>query len=180
MSLKEKLFKKNLIHKGKAVDFYCDEIVLPNKHHSTREYLGHPGAASVLPFVDSERIVLVRQYRYPIKQITYEIPAGKMEKGESALKCIKRELKEETGFTASKIEKLLAFYPSTAFSTELLYVFAAFGLKAGKETPDEDEFVANEIVRFDEALKMIKSGKITDSKTIIALLYYAYYKEGKK
>jgi ADP-ribose pyrophosphatase len=172
MDMTEKTVKKNLIHRGKAVDFYCDEIVLSNKHHSTREYLSHPGAASVLPFLDEKKIVLVKQYRYPIKQVTLELPAGKLEKGETPLAGIKRELKEETGFSAKKIIKLLSFYPSTAFSNELLYIFAAFDLKAGKENPDDDEIVANEILDFDEAIKMIYTGKIIDSKTIIALLFY--------
>ncbi|MDR1952512.1 MAG: NUDIX hydrolase [Elusimicrobiota bacterium] len=171
--MKEKLFKKNLIHKGRAVDFYCDEIVLPNNHHSFREYLGHPGAAAVLPFLDKKTIVLVKQYRYPVKQATLELPAGKLEKGESPVKGVKRELKEETGYSAKKIEKLIQFYPSTAFSNELLHIFAATDLVCGKTNPDEDEFVANEILDFDEAVKMVYNGKIMDAKTIIALLLWA-------
>jgi len=176
-SMEEKLVKKNLIHKGKAVDFYCDEVLLPNAHHSTREYLNHPGAASVIPFLDKNRIILVKQYRYPVQRITYEIPAGKADKGETPLECIKRELKEETGYSAKRIEEILSFYPSTAFSNELLHIFAAYELESGNVNPDEDEFLSNVIIDYDEALKMVYSGQIKDSKTVIALLYFANNKK---
>jgi ADP-ribose pyrophosphatase len=104
--------------------------------------------------------------------MTLELPAGKMEKGEDPLFTIKRELKEETGYTAKTYEKLFAFYPSTAFSNELLHVWVAKDLSKGEQMPDDDEFVANEIMPFEQALEMIKIGKIIDSKTMIALLYY--------
>ncbi|MCL2485882.1 MAG: NUDIX hydrolase [Endomicrobia bacterium] len=168
----EKLVKKNKIYQGKAVDFYCDEVSLPNGQSATREYLGHPGAAAVLPFLDKNNIVLVKQYRYPIDKITYEIPAGKLDKGETPIECIKRELEEETGLKAKRIEKLISFYPTTAFSNEILHIFAAFGLKKGKTNPDADEFISGEIIKFKEALDMVKSGEIMDSKTVIALLYF--------
>jgi ADP-ribose pyrophosphatase len=176
-NLEEQLIKKNQIHKGKAVDFYCDEVLLPNGHHSTREYLNHPGASSILPFLDENRIILVQQYRYPIGRITLELPAGKADKGETPLECITRELKEETGYISKKIEQIMAFYPSTAFSNELLYIFAAYELEKGANNPDEDEFVANVIMDFDKAVQMVYSGKIQDSKTIIALLYFASIKK---
>lgn len=170
--MREKLIKKNRIYEGKAVDFYCDEIELPNGKTATREYLGHPGAAAVLPFLNKNDIVLVKQYRYAIDKITYEIPAGKLDKGELPEECIKRELEEETGYKAKTIEKLIDFHPSTAFSDEILYIFVAFGLEKGQFKPDEDEFIKKEIIPFKEALDMIKKGKIVDSKTIIALLYF--------
>lgn len=168
----EKLVKKNKIYTGKAVDFYSDEVSLQNGEHAVREYLGHPGAAAVLPFLDRRNIVLVRQYRYPIGKYTYEIPAGKLDKGESPLDCIKRELEEETGYKAKRIEKMLDFYPSTAFSDEILHIYAAFGLVKGESHPDEDEFVSTEIFDFKKAVAMVKSGEIMDSKTVIALLYF--------
>ncbi|MDR1696420.1 MAG: NUDIX hydrolase [Endomicrobium sp.] len=168
----EKLIKKNRIYQGKAVDFYCDEVQLPNGQTATREYLGHPGAAAVLPFLDKNNIVLVKQYRHPVGKITYEIPAGKLDKGETPVEGIKRELEEETGFKAKKIEKLISFYPTTAFSNEILHIFAAFGLKKGNTNPDSDEFVSAGIFGFYEALDMVKRGEIMDSKTVIALLYF--------
>ncbi|MDR2772790.1 MAG: NUDIX hydrolase [Elusimicrobiota bacterium] len=172
MIMKEKLVKKNLLHKGKAVDFYCDDVMLPNKHMSKREYLGHPGAAAVLPFLDERLIVLVKQYRYPINEITLELPAGKLEKGENPLKAIRRELKEETGYKAKTFQKMISFYPSTTFSTELLHIYAAFDLTEGKSQPDVDEIVNKEILPIGEAIDMLFAGKIRDCKTVIALLFW--------
>ncbi|MDR2192570.1 MAG: NUDIX hydrolase [Endomicrobium sp.] len=168
----EKLVKQNKIYSGRAVDFYCDEVELPNEEIAKREYLGHPGAAAVLAFLDKKNIVLVKQFRYPVGKITYEIPAGKIDPGETPLHCIEREIEEETGFIAKRFEKLISFYPTTAFSNEILHVFAAFGLERGKQNPDEDEFISAEIVSFKQALKMVKSGQIMDAKTVVALLYF--------
>ena len=172
MNIVEKLIKKNKVYCGSAIDLFCDKIELPNGAVAKREYLGHPGAAAVLPFISRKSIVLVKQYRYPINQITYEIPAGKIDKGETPLECITRELEEETGYRAKKLKKLLAFYPTAAFSNEIIHIFAAFGRINGEQNPDEDEFVSREIMSFKEAVKMVKTGKIKDSKTIIALLYF--------
>ena len=168
----EKLIKREKIYKGKAVDFYKDEVSLPNGRTAVREYLGHPGAAAVLPFLDRRNMILVKQYRYPIGKYTYEIPAGKLDKNESPVQCVQRELEEETGYKARRIEKMLDFYPSTAFSNEILYIFAAFGLEKGNCRPDEDEFVSTVIFDFKKAVNMMKSGEIMDSKTVIALLYF--------
>jgi ADP-ribose pyrophosphatase len=168
----EKLVKRNKIYDGLAVNFFCDDVKLSNNAIAKREYVAHPGGAAILPFVDSKNIVLVKQYRYPINQITYEIPAGKIDKGETPIKCATRELKEETGYKAKRLEALLSFYPAAAFSTEILYIFAAFDIENGKENLDENEFLSKEIVGFKNAVKMIKTGKIKDSKTIIALLYF--------
>ena len=173
MKLKEKVYKKNRIYTGKAINFCKDDIVLPNGNKAIREYIDHPGAVAIVPFINKTDIIMVKQYRYPVDKITYEIPAGKLDKKESLLKCAKRELKEETGYTAKNIKKLISFYPSSAFSNEELIIYIAKNLMAGKQNPDEDEFIQNTIVPFKKALQMIKQGKIKDSKTIIALLYIA-------
>jgi ADP-ribose pyrophosphatase len=171
--LTEKSLNKSLIYKGNFTELFCDEVQLPNGKTATREYIKHPGAAAVLAFVDKERIVLVKQYRYVIGETTYEIPAGKIDAGETPLECVMRELEEETGYKAKKFEAMLSFYPTSAFSTELLHIFLAFNLEIGKLNPDEDEFVDSEIINFKYALDMVKTGRIKDSKTIIALLYFA-------
>jgi len=168
----EKLVKKNKIYSGKAVDFYCDEVELCDGESATREYLGHPGAAAALVFFDKKNIVLVKQFRYPIGKITYEIPAGKLDAGETPLRCIEREIEEETGFIAKRLEKLISIYPTTAFSNEVLHIFAGFGLEKGRQNPDKDEFVSTEIINFQKALEMVKNGQIMDAKTVIALLYF--------
>ncbi|MDR0399086.1 NUDIX domain-containing protein [Candidatus Endomicrobiellum devescovinae] len=169
----EKTLNKKLIYKGKFTELFCDEVQLPNGNSATREYINHPGAAAVLPFIDKENIVLVKQYRYAIGKVTYEIPAGKIDAGETPIECITRELEEETGYIAKKFELLLSFYPTSALSNELLHIFSAFNLEEGNFNPDEDEFVEKEIVNFKNALDMIKDGQIKDSKTIISLLYFS-------
>ncbi|MDR0956850.1 MAG: NUDIX hydrolase [Endomicrobium sp.] len=167
----EKLVKRNKIYNGSIIDVFCDKVKLSNGFITSREYLSHPGAAAVLPFLDKKNIVLVKQYRYPINQITYEIPAGKIDKSENPFECALRELEEETGYKVKKMKKLLLFHPTVAFSTELIYIYVAFGLEKGMKKTDNDEFVEQKVLNFNSAIKMVKSGKITDAKTIIALLY---------
>lgn len=171
----EKLIKKNRIFKGKILDLFCDDVELPNGELVTREYLQNPGATAVLPFLDKENIVLVKQFRYPLDQITYELPAGKMDENETPLACVTRELQEETGYKAKRLEKLLSFYPTAAFSTEIIHLFVAFDLEEGAPNPDEDEFISKEILSFKNAVKMVKTGEIKDSKTIIALLCFEMF-----
>ena len=169
MKLTEKVYKKKKVYIGKAVDFCNDTVILPNNKKATREYIDHPGAVAIVPFVNKTDIILVKQFRYPINKITYEIPAGKLDGKEPLLKCAKRELKEETGFTARKIERLISFWPSPAFSNETLHIYKATNLVSGKNNPDEDEFLTNFVVSLKQAYEMVKLGKIKDSKTVIAI-----------
>lgn len=168
----EKVVKKSRIYKGKIIELFCDEVELPDGSAASREYLVHPGAAAVLPFIDKEKIILVKQFRYPVSQITYEIPAGKIDNGETPLHCAMRELEEETGYKADDFKSLLSFYPAAALSTEFLHIFSAFGIEKGSLNPDEDEFIDTEVVNFRDVLAMVKDGRIKDSKTIIAVLYF--------
>jgi len=171
MKLTEKALKKNKVYYGKAVDFCNDTVLLPNNKKATREYIDHPGAVAVIPFINKTDIVFVKQFRYPINETTYEIPAGKLDEKESPIKCAKRELKEETGYSTKKIKKLLSFWPTPAFSNELLHIYIATDLLLSKNNPDDDEFVENIIIPYKKSLEMIKNGTIKDSKTIIALTY---------
>ena len=166
----ETKIKTRALHRG-VVGMNLDTVRLINGKTATREYMVHPGASAILPVL-GDKIVLVEQYRYPIKKLTLELPAGKLKPRQGPLACAKAELKEETGYTAAKFKKLLSFHPAGAFSDEVLHVFIASGLKPGKTNPDDDEFLNTKIVPFKTALQMVKTGKITDAKTIIALLYY--------
>ncbi|MDT8286659.1 MAG: NUDIX hydrolase [Elusimicrobiales bacterium] len=155
---------------GKAVSFRVDEVRLPNGAKAVRGYMEHIGAVAVLPVLDDGRIVFVRQHRYPVGEDTLEIPAGKLNRaGEDAAARARAELREETGFTAARLTRLLSFWPSTAFSTEILHIYLARGLKEGAPCPDEDEFVDAEILTFKKAWAMVRSGRIKDAKTVIAL-----------
>ena len=166
----ETYVSKKVVWRGRAVDFRVDTVRLPNKKLATREYLDHPGAVGVIPFLDKDHVVMVRQYRHPVGEVTLELPAGKLDKGESPLSCVKRELHEETGYTAKKIRPLVQYWPTPAFANEVLHLYVATGLTAGKMHTDEDEFLRCVVVPFKKAVKMALSGEIMDSKTIIALL----------
>jgi ADP-ribose pyrophosphatase len=156
--------------KGNAVGFRIDEILLPDNRRRTREYLTHPGAVGVLAFESPSKILLVKQFRYPMGVFTYEIPAGKLDKGEDPGKCVRRELEEETGFVASKIRRLVSFWPTAAFSQEVIHLYVAEGLKPTRMNPDDDEYL--ELLRISprKMEQWIRAGKIRDSKTLIAYL----------
>jgi len=173
MKFEEKLSKRNRVYTGNAVHFSADEIVLPDGKKACREYMEHPGAVAVLPFLDAGRIILVKQYRYPVKQLTYEIPAGKLDPGESVVACVKREMAEETGYRPKKVKSILSYWPTPAFSDEVIHIFVATDLVGAEQSPDEDEFIAPVVMPFNRALAMVKSGRIRDSKTVIALLAWA-------
>ena len=168
--LTEKLYEKKTVFSGRAVKFRCDTIILPDGGKSTREFMEHPGASAILPVLPDGRVIFVRQYRYPVGQETLEIPAGKLcGKGDDPLERAIAELEEETGYKAAKYEKLMDFWPTSAFSDETLHLYLAQGLTPGEEHPDEDEFINTEIITFREAWDLLKKGKIKDIKTIIAL-----------
>ena len=114
--------------------------------------------------------MLVRQYRFPVRRTTLEIPAGKFDGRENPLACIRRELREETGYSARKIKKLLDFWPTPAFANERLTIYLAEGLIPGALDPDPDEFLEVVVLPFREALRMVRCGRIRDSKTVIGLL----------
>jgi ADP-ribose diphosphatase len=174
IKLIEKRICKKQVYKGNAINFNADKVLTTGNVTSIREYIDHPGAVAVLPLIGKDRIVMVKQYRYPIDEITWEIPAGKMHRGkDSPLFRVKKELKEETGYTAGKIKKLLSFWPCCTFSNEILHIYVATDLKPGKPDPDEDEHVITKIISLKQALKMVKNGKIKDSKTVISILAYS-------
>ena len=174
MKLFEKKLKNKKIFTGKAVGFNADTVQLPNGKTAIREYMTHPGAVAILPVLKNGDIVFVKQYRYPVGEETYEVPAGKLNsKKDGFLKRAKAELKEETGYSAKQMKHLVDFWPTPAFSNELLRIYIAADLKEGKANPDDDEFLRVEIIPLKKAMRMIKTGKIKDSKTIIALQAYS-------
>ncbi len=166
----EKFVSKKTIWHGRAIDFRVDTVKLPNGKLATREFIDHPGAVGIVPFLDKNHVVMVRQYRHPVGEVTLELPAGKLDKGESILKCLKRELQEETGYTAKKIAPLIQYWPTPAFANEVLHLYVAENLVPGKMSTDEDEFLQCVVLPFRKALGMVRRGEIRDSKTIIGLL----------
>lgn len=172
----EKFVRKKTVWRGRAVDFRVDTVRLPNGKLATREYLDHPGAVGVVPLLPGRRVVMVRQYRHPVREVTLELPAGKLDPRESPLACVKRELREETGYTARRIKPLIDYWPTPAFANEVLHLYVAEGLKAGKMDTDEDEFLECVTLPLRKALDLVRRGEIRDSKTVIGLLACAVYK----
>ncbi len=166
------------LYKG-VVGFNKDVVRLINGKETTRVYLAHRGASAIVPLSDDGQVYLVQQYRYPIGRVTWEIPAGKREEGQTPLSCAKAELAQETGLHAARWKKMTVFNPSNAFSTEFLHIYLAQGLKRGKDSPDEDEFLNVKKFPLEKVYRMIEKGQIQDAKTIIGLLMYRSFMSGK-
>ena len=169
----EKKLSSEDIFDGTLLHVKRDYVERPNGNKSVREWIKHPGAAAVLPVLPDGRMIFVRQNRYPIQQVTLEIPAGKLDAvDEEPLVCAKRELSEETGYEAEKYHFLTKLATTVGFSNEFIYVYAADGLTPGKQHTDEDEFINVVLLTMDEAMAKVKSGEICDAKSIAAILLY--------
>ena len=169
--MKEKTLRSKCVFKGSLLDVRKDEVIFPSGSKSTREWINHPGAVCCIPVLDNGDICLIKQYRYAIREYVIELPAGKLEIGETPIHCAKRELEEEIGFEAKKIRFLTMFYPAVGFVNEEMHLFLAGDLKKTKTNPDEDEFIELIPKTLDQAIEMIYSGDITDAKTIIGLVW---------
>lgn len=168
--LEEKFIKTEHVFDGRLLKVRKDTVLLPNGKEATREWIEHPGAVAVVPILNDGRIAMVKQYRYPMGKITLEIPAGKLDQGEAPDKCVARELKEETGYTANKIRKIATIGTTMAFSNEVIHLYIAEDLVEGEACPDEDEFINVEKYTKEELHTMIKDGMIDDAKSLVAIL----------
>ncbi|MBQ2751408.1 MAG: NUDIX hydrolase [Oscillospiraceae bacterium] len=158
------------VFSGKLLHVTSDSVLLENGKQAVREIIHHNGAAAVIAFDENNRLLMVRQYRYAIGQELLEIPAGKIDPGETPEQCAARELVEETGYRAGKLTELGVVYPIAAYSSEAQYLFYAENLTPDKQHLDEDEFLSVEHVDFATAFDMVMNGEITDSKTQIGIL----------
>ncbi len=159
------------IYSGKIIKVYKDIVKLPNEKFAEREIVLHNECSAVLA-INNDKIIFVRQYRWPIKNYSLEIPAGIMEDGESPEDCAYRELQEETGFIPNKLSLMFKMHSSIGFCNELINIFLAHDLSIGKQNLDEDEFIQIENYSLSDARKMITTGEITDAKTIAAIFAY--------
>ena len=150
---------------------YLDEVSLKDGTISKRICIDHPQAAAIVPLISDNELIMVRQYRYALKRETLEIPAGKIDKGESAEECIKRELAEETGFEAKAIKWLYTYAPAVGYSNELIHLYLGSDLEKLGNKVNDGEISSLEILTIDEVLGMIRNHEIVDSKTIIALAF---------
>ena len=172
--LKEEKLASQEIYQGAVLHVTRDTVRLPNGKESTREVAWHNGAVAILPIFSDGSVLIEHQYRYAHGRVVKEIPAGKLDSpDEDALAAAKRELREETGYSAEKWTDLGVMIPSVALLSERIRIFLAEGLTGGEVDPDEDEFLHLERIPFDALLSMVLSGEIEDSKTQVAALKYA-------
>jgi ADP-ribose pyrophosphatase len=170
--LTEQRIASELVFDGKLLKVYRDQVRLPDGSHGEREYIRHPGAVAVVPLFDDRSVLLERQFRYPQGRVFIEVPAGKLEPNEPHLDTAKRELLEETGYSAAEWTRLGVIHTAIAYTNEAIEIFIARKLRQeGAAQLDAGEFVETLIVPFDEAIAMVRDGRITDSKTVAALLW---------
>jgi ADP-ribose pyrophosphatase len=171
------------VFKGRFLHAFRDQVTLPDGGESTREYVVHPGAVMVIPLLQDAdgqwRVVLERQFRYPVGQVMIEFPAGKLDAGESVFHCARRELQEETGFTATEWARAGLMHPVIAYSTEFIDIWFARGLQAGAQQLDAGEFLDVFSATPDELLQWCLQGKVTDAKTLAGALWLQNTLAGK-
>lgn len=172
MDMKEKKLSSKEIYKGRIINLYVDDVLLPNGEESRREVVRHCKASAVLAFDDNGKIILEHQYRYPYDEILTEIPAGKCDKGEDPSDAAKRELEEETGYQAGKLLYLGKIYPSCAYTDEIIYIYLATDLKKTHQHLDDGESLEYAFVPFEQLMEDIRNDRITDAKTLAAVAFY--------
>lgn len=161
------------LHKGRVFDLVSENITLENGVTTNMVFVHHPGAAAIVPMVNQDQIILIKQYRHTLRDYIWEIPAGTRSPDETALTCAKRELIEETGYSAGKWIELFEITPVPGYSDERIQLFLATDMEAAQQNLDKDEMLNVHKIHFDEALNMIRRGDIRDSKTISGL-FLAY------
>jgi ADP-ribose pyrophosphatase len=170
--LTEHFISGERVYDGVLLKVQRDVVRLPDGSQGTREYIRHPGAVAIVPVFDDGRVLLERQFRYPHRRVFIELPAGKLEPGEPHLDTAKRELLEETGYTAAEWTRLGVIHTAIAYTDEAIEMFLARKLQPeGKAKLDAGEFVETMSVPFGEAIEMVRDGRITDAKSVAGLLW---------
>jgi ADP-ribose pyrophosphatase len=172
------------VYSGRIINLDVDTVRFPNGATGELEMIRHPGAAAVVPVLsdpdgDDPQILLLKQYRYAAEEFLYEIPAGRLDSGEDPRECARRELMEETGCEAQRIEYLYTFYTTPGFTDERIHAFMAVGLTHGQSRHETDEFISVETMTLSNALGLIEKGEIKDAKTALTILYAAGFKAGR-
>ncbi|OGA10839.1 MAG: NUDIX hydrolase [Betaproteobacteria bacterium RIFCSPHIGHO2_12_FULL_69_13] len=169
--LTERLLSGELVYDGALLKVRRDVVRLPDGREASREYVRHPGAVAVVALFPDGRVLLERQYRHPLAREFLELPAGKLEPGEPHLETAKRELLEETGYAAAEWTRLGLIHVSVGCSDEAIELWLARGLEQRGARPDADEFLETFVVALEEAVAMVRDGRITDAKSVAGLLW---------
>jgi len=172
------------VYTGKVISLDVDTVRFPDGSIGELEMIRHPGASAIVPFLsdpggEDPQVLMIRQYRYAADGYLYEIPAGRLDQGESPRDCAVRELKEETGCTAERFDHLLTMYTTPGFTNEKIHLFMATGLVAGETKHEADEFLDLHPIRLSRALEMVEAGGIQDAKTVLGLLFAAGFRAGR-
>ncbi len=170
----ERKINSKEIYKGKIISLYVDDVECPNGQIAKREYVKHPGGVCILAIVDN-KVIMERQFRYAYATDIYELPAGKIEKGEDPKEAAFRELEEETGYCAEDLISMGELYPSVGYTDEIIRLFLATNLKKSERHLDEDEFIDLEYVPLERLVIEVKDGTIKDAKTVAAVLKYLQF-----
>lgn len=168
-----KRLSRDLVSKGAIIDYYQDTVQIPNGNIVKWDFIDHKGAAAVVPVNDEGKLIMVRQYRNALDRYTLEIPAGGLNGAdEPTMDAAARELTEETGYRADKLELLLSIRTTVAFCNEKIDIYVATGLTPGEQHLDEDEYVDVKAFELEELISRVLAGEIQDSKTVAAILAY--------
>lgn len=176
--LRETRVESRQVYRGHFLEVYQDRIALPDGALTGREYMRHPGAVMVIPLLDDGRLVMERQFRYPLERAMLEFPAGKLEPGEPGIVCGVRELFEETGYTAAQWAYAGELNNAIAYSTERIEVWFARGLEAGERHLDAGEFLDVFAATETELSAWVRDGQVTDAKTMVGLLWLQQWRAG--
>ncbi len=160
-------------YQGKFLEMVTEEVALPNGRTATLDLIRHPGAAAIVPFLPDGRVLMIHQYRYAAGGTIYEVPAGKLDPGETPEACAGRELEEETGWRAGRIERLGEILTTPGFTDEKIHLYAGFELAEVRQQLEADEIIELTPMPLEAALDLVWSGEITDSKTVVSLLHVA-------
>ena len=175
--------KSRRVYTGKVISLDVDTVRFPDGSVGELEMVRHPGASAVVPFLsdpagEDPQVLLIRQYRYAAEGYLYEIPAGRLNPAEDPRDCALRELKEETGCSAERVDELFMMYTTPGFTDERIHLFMATGLTSGETKHEADEFLEPQPMPLSQALQMIRAGEIQDSKTALGLLFAAGFRAG--
>jgi ADP-ribose pyrophosphatase len=166
------LIQREEVYRGKVVNLVVDTIALPGGRKAIREVVQHPGGVLAVPVLNDGRLLMIRQYRYPLQRHILELPAGKLDSGQSPLETMRRELEEETGYRAANWSYECSFYTSPGFSNEILHLFIARDLTEVAQHLEEGEHITVEPLTVEQCLERLQGGEIVDGKSLLGILLY--------